>query len=588
MLCLDKIYDNFMSVVLGFEPCGRTTNQEVAGVSVEIGNFLRQARESVGLSLDEVQEKTRIQKSFLEAIEKGDFDKLPSPFYVRTYLRSYANCVKVEPHYILREYRKKEQAERYQTGQFDASQLTEQLNKLGQTGMHKFGLTGAIPKVSPNTKPSTAVNRTSAKTALTIAKPVSNTGKLPMMQRREELEKTLKPQVLSSNKTKKEQKFPSLLPSQALTTRGGNPTVKENRFSTNENSTIPSGSKEGRTSTEQNTSPQQKQTSRIQKQNTSPQSTLSNSAQFVPSRLSKNMESSTLSRTQAQKRPTQPEQVVSQYTKLPVEEQKINQLQESNQLSRTSRFRNSTTLPTVTDKFAKTKTGSNEKVSVENEEASSSSFGSRESRLSSRNTGGLKETISVSQEATEVPTLRRSSVRSRPTPKVNQFFSSRVIIASIVAVLLLGGIGWYLLSDSEQEQSTVQNKNTITSEPKSEQKQQPAGPSSKETSETTSQGSLDKQSPGLYHLTGTDKAKVVLDPSGTSWVQIRTGQAPTSDPNKYIKDVTLTSKDAALEYEHIFKDVPDLYIVLGSADNVKVTINGTPVASTRVIHIVKK
>jgi hypothetical protein len=71
-------------------------------------------------------------------------------------------------------------------------------------------------------------------------------------------------------------------------------------------------------------------------------------------------------------------------------------------------------------------------------------------------------------------------------------------------------------------------------------------------------------------------------------VQIRTGQAPTSDPNKYIKDVTLTSKDAALEYEHTFKDVPDLYIVLGSADNVKVTINGTPVASTRVIHIVKK
>ncbi|WP_028775822.1 helix-turn-helix domain-containing protein [Shimazuella kribbensis] len=556
-------------------------------MSVEIGNFLRQARESVGLSLDEVQEKTRIQKSFLEAIEKGDFDKLPSPFYVRTYLRSYANCVKVEPHYILREYRKKEQAERYQTGQFDASQLTEQLNKLGQTGMHKFGLTGAIPKVSPNTKPSTAVNRTSAKTALTIAKPVSNTGKLPMMQRREEIEKTLKPQVLSSNKTKKEQKFPSLLPSQALTTRGGNPTVKESRFSTDENSTVQSSNKDGSTSTEQNTSPQQKQTSRLQKQVTSPQSTLSNSAQFVPSRLSKNPESSTLSRTQAQKRPTQPEQVVSQYTKLPVEEQKTNQVQENNPLSRSSRFRNSTTLPTITDKFAKLKTGSDEKVSVENEETGdlNNNFGSRESRVASRTTGVFKE--SVSQEATEVPTLRRSSIRSRPTPKVNEFFSSRVIIASIVAVLLLGGIGWYLLSDSEEGTPTVQNKNNITSETKSEQKQQPAGPSSK-TSETTSQGSLDKQSPGLYHLTGTNKAKVVLDPSGTSWVQIKTGRAYTADPTKYIKDVTLTSKDASLEYDHTFKDVPDLYIVLGSPDNVKVTVNGIPVASTKVIHIVKK
>ena len=81
-------------------------------MSVEIGSYLRQAREAIGMSLEELQEKTRIQKSFLIAIENGEFDKLPSPFYVRTYLRSYANCVKIEPHHILRQYRKMEQAER--------------------------------------------------------------------------------------------------------------------------------------------------------------------------------------------------------------------------------------------------------------------------------------------------------------------------------------------------------------------------------------------------------------------------------------------------------------------------------------------
>lgn len=84
----------------------------MAGVFVEIGATLRQAREAIGMSLDEVQEKTRIQKSFLIAIENGEFHKLPSPFYVRTYLRSYANCIKIEPHHILRQYRKLEQAER--------------------------------------------------------------------------------------------------------------------------------------------------------------------------------------------------------------------------------------------------------------------------------------------------------------------------------------------------------------------------------------------------------------------------------------------------------------------------------------------
>jgi cytoskeletal protein RodZ len=90
--------------------------REVAGVSEEIGAFLRQTRRQVGLSLEEVQERTKIQISFLEAIENGEFHKLPSPFYVRTYLRSYANCLKIEPQHILRQYRKLDQEERLHYG----------------------------------------------------------------------------------------------------------------------------------------------------------------------------------------------------------------------------------------------------------------------------------------------------------------------------------------------------------------------------------------------------------------------------------------------------------------------------------------
>lgn len=85
-------------------------------MSIEIGSYLKNAREALGLTLEQLQEMTKIQKSFITAIEKGEFQKLPSPFYVRTYLRSYANCVKVEPHHILRQYRKEEQAERGLTG----------------------------------------------------------------------------------------------------------------------------------------------------------------------------------------------------------------------------------------------------------------------------------------------------------------------------------------------------------------------------------------------------------------------------------------------------------------------------------------
>ncbi|MGA8942931.1 MAG: helix-turn-helix domain-containing protein [Thermoactinomyces sp.] len=117
-------------------------------MSVEIGSYLRQAREAIGLSLEQLQEKTKIQKSFLIAIENGEFDKLPSPFYVRTYLRSYANCVKIEPHHILRQYRKMEQAERGLTGVHKAVTPADLQQTQGLPPLEKLQQTGKIPVVN--------------------------------------------------------------------------------------------------------------------------------------------------------------------------------------------------------------------------------------------------------------------------------------------------------------------------------------------------------------------------------------------------------------------------------------------------------
>lgn len=547
-----------------------TTFQEVAGVSVEIGNYLRQARESEGLSLDEVQEKTRIQKSFLEAIEKGDFDKLPSPFYVRTYLRSYANCVKVEPHYILREYRKKEQAERYQTGQFDVSGLTQQLNKVDQTGMHRFGLTGTFPKIPQTNTKQSVINRTSAKTALTIANSgTANTGKPPTTQRRVELDQALKAKVLS-NSTNPERKFSSLLPSQALTTSTGSNTSRERQVTT-ENPETKQSISENRTSLEQ-TVPTQKFSSRLQKQQTSPQESVKQTAQFVPSRLNKVSESSgTLSRTQAIQKQSQLEEQNTQQTK-----------QETNPLSRTSRFRSTSTLPTI-----KGKSRSQNIVEEENTNIMHNTF-PKESRLS-RDTGGNKQLAVVSQEVVEVQPLRRSSVRNRPAKSKEGFFSTRVIIASIAAVLILVGVSWYLFSDDGKSE-VVQEKPPI-SEPTSEQKPLPASSSPKEKPTTTSSstGDIKKESAGLYTLTGTDKISIAIKPTGDTWVQIRNGKEPTTDPKKYLKDVTLTAKDSIFKYDYTFSDVPDLYISIGIPDQIEeVTVNGIKLSSTRIIHIVKK
>ncbi|MFT8709803.1 MAG: RodZ domain-containing protein [Sporolactobacillus sp.] len=59
----------------------------------ELGQALREAREQKGLSLDDLQEETKIQKRYLQAIEAGNFEQLPGEFYRRAFIRNYAETL---------------------------------------------------------------------------------------------------------------------------------------------------------------------------------------------------------------------------------------------------------------------------------------------------------------------------------------------------------------------------------------------------------------------------------------------------------------------------------------------------------------
>ncbi|MGM0218884.1 helix-turn-helix domain-containing protein [Enterococcus sp. AZ126] len=61
--------------------------------SVNIGKKLRDARLQQNMSLDELQQITKTQKRYLIAIEENDFDSMPGTFYVRAFIRQYANAV---------------------------------------------------------------------------------------------------------------------------------------------------------------------------------------------------------------------------------------------------------------------------------------------------------------------------------------------------------------------------------------------------------------------------------------------------------------------------------------------------------------
>lgn len=71
----------------------------------ELGQLLKKARLEKGLTLDDVQEATKIRKRYLEAIEEGDYKVLPGSFYVRAFIKTYAETVGLNPDELLQFYR---------------------------------------------------------------------------------------------------------------------------------------------------------------------------------------------------------------------------------------------------------------------------------------------------------------------------------------------------------------------------------------------------------------------------------------------------------------------------------------------------
>jgi len=71
----------------------------------EIGNTLREARVRRKLTLQQVEEDTKIRVKYLQAMENEDFDLMPGPAYVKGFLQTYAGYLGLDPSIILDEYR---------------------------------------------------------------------------------------------------------------------------------------------------------------------------------------------------------------------------------------------------------------------------------------------------------------------------------------------------------------------------------------------------------------------------------------------------------------------------------------------------
>ncbi len=73
-------------------------------MSLTLGEKLRQARESRGITISEVAEQTRISALYLESIENNDYRGLPGGIFNKGFVKSYAKYVGVDEQEALQDY----------------------------------------------------------------------------------------------------------------------------------------------------------------------------------------------------------------------------------------------------------------------------------------------------------------------------------------------------------------------------------------------------------------------------------------------------------------------------------------------------
>lgn len=79
-------------------------NDDIANAEariVSVGRTLREAREQLGLSVNDVANRIKFAPKQIEWLEADDFERLPEAAFVRGFVRSYARLVELEPAVLL-------------------------------------------------------------------------------------------------------------------------------------------------------------------------------------------------------------------------------------------------------------------------------------------------------------------------------------------------------------------------------------------------------------------------------------------------------------------------------------------------------
>src|SRR5919201_1192295 len=103
-----------------------------------IGDSLREARMREHLDIADVEAKTKIRAKYLRALENEEFGMLPGPTFVKTFLRTYAEALGLDPQALVEEYR----------AHHEPRDELEQLQALGPPGSARDRRRG-LPRFGP-------------------------------------------------------------------------------------------------------------------------------------------------------------------------------------------------------------------------------------------------------------------------------------------------------------------------------------------------------------------------------------------------------------------------------------------------------
>lgn len=110
----------------------------------ELGARLKEARLAKGYSLEDLQEITKIQKRYLIGIEEGNYSGMPGSFYVRAFIKQYAEAVGLNPDELLDEY--KREVPGTQTEEV-AQSFTQSPSRTKLTSKSRANMMEAMPKL---------------------------------------------------------------------------------------------------------------------------------------------------------------------------------------------------------------------------------------------------------------------------------------------------------------------------------------------------------------------------------------------------------------------------------------------------------